>query len=100
MKNLVKDLFAIIGIVCVIAAAIMATDNIYARVNAKSEIRKSNEYIYTQIDNMITEESVDKSVTIERCDNGDWRIVHNNGYKNYKFDTIYHNSGNVVEVRK
>ena len=45
-------------------------------------------------------EGVDHSITIERCDNGDYRIVHNNGFKDYKYDTIYKNSGNIVEVRK
>ena len=100
MKRLIVNFMAIIGLVTVLAGIIVATDNIYAKVNAKSEVRKANEYVYTQLDNLINEESVDHSITIERCDNGDYRIVHNNGYKDYKYDTIYKNSGNIVEVRK
>ena len=100
MKKMLVNFMAIIGLVTVLAGIIVATDNIYAKVNAKSEVRKSNEYVYTQLDNLINEESVDRSITIERCDNGDYRIVHNNGFKDYKYDTIYKNSNRIVEVRK
>ena len=100
MKKMLVNFMAIIGGMTIIAMLIMAATNVYSKVNAKSEIRKSNEYVYTQLDGLVTGESVDKKITIEVCSNGDYRIIHNNGFKDYKYDTIYKNSNRIVEVRK
>lgn len=100
MKKIMTNLLAIIGLLTIMGIIIMAATNVYAKVNAKSELRKSNEYIYTQVDNLIDDISADKSITIEKCSNGDYRIIHNNGYVDNKYDTIYKNSGKIVEIRK
>jgi hypothetical protein len=92
------NVMSIIGVFTVIAALAVSILFVKDKVSEKSEVRKQNEYVYTQIDEFMEDVHADRSITIDRCSNGDYKITYNNGHVNRKYDFVRSN-GTIDEYK-
>lgn len=96
MKKIFTNTMAIIGTVTMIAMLVIAAFNVKGYFDGKSAMRKSNEYVYTQVDEFMEDNHGDRRITLERCSNGEIKITYNNGHVDRKFDFV-RNDGTIDE---